>query len=136
MANMSRRLFSQLMATGIVSLAGSASGFAGAQKLSGDSQSKAPDCTSDKHPIDSPREMMFLGNEGHVNVYGCRVCWDTNREQSIRVVTDPEYQRYVRGNLAKQGRLLNKLHVRAIPGKRPSELYVSGRIHGSFGPIS
>jgi hypothetical protein len=102
METISRRKFGQLMAGVACVLTGSATGVAARPEY------KPIDCANPDHPDGAPRAMVLLDTVDNTSVFGCSSCWEVNRVQSVRAVTDPEYQRYVRGKLAKQGRLLTR----------------------------
>ena len=97
---MSRRKFGQLMAASVAAMSSSVS------ITKNSSVEDSPDCANPEHPEGSSREMLPMGVVDNTRVFGCRSCWDVNQVKSVRVVTDPEYQRWVRSKLAKQGRLL------------------------------
>lgn len=68
----------------------------------------SPDCRNPEHPAGTPKRMLFLAHKDHARVFGCQVCWDKNRVQSVQVKTDPDYRQEVRSQLAAQGRLLTQ----------------------------
>jgi hypothetical protein len=102
METMNRRKFGQLMAASVAALSSSVS-------FSKNSTDGSPDCANPEHPEGAPKKMLLMGIVDNTQVFGCRSCWDVNRVKSVRVVTDPEYQRWVRSKLAKQGKLLTGL---------------------------
>lgn len=124
---MNRREFAQLMLAAIGASTALAHGVTGDYFGSSVSGAKAPDCSNHTHPPELSRLMLLLANVGHAKVYGCQPCWDVNHEQSVRVLTDPEYMRYVRDRLIRQGKM---------PSQKPVVMFCkwkrSNKPHGLF----
>ena len=63
-------------------------------------------CQNPHHPPGIPRNTMELINETPTTyVFGCSACLEIRRLQSIQVKTKSRYQREVRKQLAREGRL-------------------------------
>jgi hypothetical protein len=98
---MNRRQFIQFLTAAVAVSAATTS--AGAAAVA-----DSPDCKNPEHPAGTSKRMLFLAHKDHTHVFGCQVCWDRNRVQSVQVKTNPEYQQEVRRRLATQGRLLTQ----------------------------
>ena len=70
-------------------------------------------CKNPQHPYGLSREAMILLEESPTeSVWACKACKDILGVVSAQVRTKPKYQRYVREQLRRQGKLNTNPYIR------------------------
>src|SRR5208337_2514851 len=67
-----------------------------------------PKCTNPQHPAGRERTMLYLGFEHNCHLFACQACKDVNRKMSARAVTDANFRRGIRRDLAREGKLMTE----------------------------